>query len=219
MRDIEKPIRQRLVLVLSVNEAHGAQTATLENALSGGDVASVILAQGKCEETAFLKACSAMVPLAQAKGAAAIIAGDSRAVGRAGADGVHLPAEPRLVRDAVNKAAGKTIVGAEAGKSRDQALDVGEERPDYVFIGKLDGDTHDVPHPRNLELAAWWAEIIEVPAIIMAGNTIASLREAAETGVEFVALSSAVFAADDPLAAVDAANAILDARFAAKVAA
>jgi thiamine-phosphate pyrophosphorylase len=191
----------------------------LSDALAGGDVASVIIAQGAADEAAFMKAAEMLVPLAQEKGAAAIIAGDSRAAGRAGADGIHLHAEPRQVRDAVQKAAGRTIVGADAGKTRDQALDVGEERPDYVFFGKLDGDTHTVPHPRSLELAEWWAGVIEVPAIVMAGNTVASIEDAAATGVEFIALSRAVFDAADPLAAVDQANAILDARHAARAAA
>lgn len=212
MADKDTPARQRLVLVLHAGEDAAADAAALGEALKGGDVASVIIVQGKRDEAAFLKAADILVPVAQEKGAAAIIAGDSRAAGRSGADGIHLPAEPRMVRDAVTKAAGRTIVGAEAGKTRDQALDVGEERPDYIFIGKLDGDTHSVPHPRNIELAAWWADIIELPAIIMAGSTIASITDAAETGVEFIAVSQAVFAAADPLAAVDAANASLEAR-------
>ncbi|MCU0831186.1 MAG: thiamine phosphate synthase [Rhizobiaceae bacterium] len=219
MTETASPIRQRLVLVVPVDQPAAELARSLDLGLRGGDVASVIIVQGKAEETAFIKAAELLVPIAQGKGAAAIIAGDSRAAGRAGADGIHLPAEPRMVRDAVQKANGKTIVGADAGKTRDQALDVGEEQPDYVFIGKLDGDTHPVPHPRNIELASWWADVVEVPAIIMAGSTVQSVAEAAATGVEFIALSQAVLKAADPLAAVDQANAILDARFAARAAA
>ena len=175
-------------------------------------MASVLLAQGALDEAAFLRSSEILVPIAQAAGAAAIIAGDTRAIGRSGADGIHLTAEPRHVAEAIKKAAGKSIVGANAGKTRDQALDVGEERPDYIFIGKLDGDTHEDPHPRNLEMAEWWAEIIEIPAIIMAGNTVNSVAAAAATGVEFIALSQAVFASADPKAAVAEANAILSAK-------
>ncbi len=203
------PIPQRLVLVLHAGTEPEHQAAVLEAALSGGDVASLIIAQGALDEAAFLRAAEILVPVAQAAGAAALIAGDTRAIGRSGADGLHLPAEPRMVSEAVKKSAGKSIVGANAGKTRDQALDVGEERPDYVFIGKLDGDTHDAPHPRNLEMAEWWAEIIEIPAIIMAGNTVNSVEAAAATGAEFVALGTAVFASPDPKAAVIEANAIL----------
>ena len=205
---------QRLVLVIHTSAESEAQAALLASALSGGDVASVLIVQGALDEAAFLSAAEVLVPIAQAAGAAAIIAGDTRAIGRSGADGIHLTAEPRHVADAIKKSGGKSIVGANAGKTRDQALDVGEERPDYVFIGKLDGDTREDPHPRNLEMAEWWAEIIEIPAIIMAGNTVNSVAAAAATGVEFIALSQAVFASVDPKAVVAEANAILGAKLA-----
>jgi thiamine-phosphate pyrophosphorylase len=202
-------VPQRLVLVLQTNGEPEKQAMVLQAALTGGDVASVIIVQDALDEAAFLRAAELLVPIAQAAGAATLIAGDTRAVGRSGADGIHLTAEPRFVADAIKKSGGKTIVGANAGKTRDQALDVGEERPDYVFIGKLDGDTHEEPHPRNLEMAEWWSEIIEIPAIIMAGNTVQSVAAAAASGVEFIALGQAVFASPDPKAAVAEANAIL----------
>lgn len=209
------PVQQRLVLVLHAQAEPENQAIVLESALTGGDVASVIIVQDSLDEAAFLRAAEILVPIAQAAGAAALIAGDTRAIGRSGADGIHLPAEPRMVADAIKKSGGKTIVGANAGKTRDQALDVGEERPDYVFIGKFDGDTHEEPHPRNLEMASWWAEIIEIPAIVMAGSTVASIAIVAATGVEFIALGSAIFASADPKAAVIEANAILGAKPAA----
>jgi thiamine-phosphate pyrophosphorylase len=207
-----QPLQQRLVLIATAQADGALQADVLASALSGGDVASVIIAQAGLEETAFLKTCDLLVPVAQAAGAAAIIAGDSRAAGRSGADGIHLRADPHGVAEAVTKAKGRIIVGADAGKTRDQALDVGEARPDYILIGKLDGDTHPEPHPRNLELAAWWADIIEIPAIIVAGSTVQSAVEAAATGVEFVALGQAVFGAADPAEAVRDANALLAAR-------
>jgi thiamine-phosphate pyrophosphorylase len=200
---------QRLVLVLHAQADHDLQAHALTSALSGGDVASLIIVQDKLDEAAFSKSATILTPIAQEAGVAVIIAGDSRAAGRASADGIHLPADPHQIDEAVKKAAGKTIVGADAGRTRDQALNVGEMRPDYVLIGKLDGDTHPEPHPRNLELAAWWSELIEVSAIIMAGSTIASVTAAAETGAEFIALGQAVFGAADPAEAVTEANRLI----------
>ena len=206
-----KTIPQRLVLILHASAEVDNQAKTLGLALSGGDVASVILVQDALDEAAFMHAAEILVPIAQAAGAATLIAGDTRAIGRSGADGIHLPAEPRMVAEAIKKSGGKSIVGANAGKTRDQALDVGEERPDYIFIGKFDGDTHEDPHPRNLEMGQWWAEIIEIPAIVMAGSTIASVSAAAATGVEFIALGTAVFNHADPKVAVAEANTLLSA--------
>lgn len=53
--------------------------------------------------------------------------------------------------------------------------------------------------------------MIEIPCIVMAGSDIASVEAVAATGVEFVALSSAVFGEGiDPREAVARANALLD---------
>jgi thiamine-phosphate pyrophosphorylase len=53
--------------------------------------------------------------------------------------------------------------------------------------------------------------MIAVPCIVLAGNDIASVEAAAQTGAEFVGLSAAVFADGvDPRVAVARANALLD---------
>ena len=103
------------------------------------------------------------------------------------------------------------MVGAGGAKTRDEALELGEERPDYMFFGRFGYDTKPEPHARNLALGAWWAEMIEIPCIVMAGSDLASVEAVAATGAEFVALSAAIFAEGaDAKAAVAEANARLD---------
>ena len=68
--------------------------------------------------------------------------------------------------------------------------------PDYLFFGRLDGDTADAIFPKALDLAAWWSSVTIIPAIVMGGRALASVDEAAANGIEFVALSAAVW--DDP---------------------
>ena len=103
------------------------------------------------------------------------------------------------------------MVGAGGAKTRDDALELGETRPDYIFFGRFGYDNTPEPHPRNLSLGQWWADVIEIPCIVMAGSAIASVEAVAATGAEFVAVSSAVFAdGADPKAAIAAANALLD---------
>ena len=72
-------------------------------------------------------------------------------------------------------------------------MSAGEADPDYVFFGKLDGDTDDAIYPKALDLAAWWAELFEIPAIVMGGLALASVAEARNAGVEFVAIRRAVW--------------------------
>ena len=44
------------------------------------------------------------------------------------------------------------MVGAGGAKTRDDALELGEVRPDYIFFGRFGYDNKPEPHPRNLSL-------------------------------------------------------------------
>lgn len=211
MTDQEEPNRCRLVLIAPADADADALLSRFREAAAGGDIASLILPQGATGEAAFQALAEKLVPAAQEAGIAAIIAGDTRIAGRVGADGIHVETGVADVGEAVERARGKLIVGAGGVASRDQALDIGEKQPDYVFFGKFGMDTKPEPHRRNIALASWWAEVIEIPCIVLAGADIASVEAAAATGADFVALSSAVFGNGvDARAAVAEANAILD---------
>src|SRR5690606_22086878 len=130
---------------------------------------------------------------AQAAGVAAVIAGDSRVAGRVGADGIHIDGGAATIAEAVERHGGRMIVGAGGAKTRDDALEIGEAQPDHLFFGRFGFDNRPEQHPRNLSLGRWWAEMIEIPCIVMAGSEIASVGEVAATGAEFVLASACVF--------------------------
>lgn len=204
--------RCRLVLIASPAGEVPAAVEAVAKALKGGDVASVLLAAFDATEERFRDWAAAVVPAIQAAGAAAVIADDTQAAGRAKADGVHISGGKDALSDAVRKFQPKWIVGTGVQSSRHDALELGEERPDYLFAGKLDGDTQPGPNQKATELAEWWAAMIEIPCIVMAGYEPESVVAAAQTGAEFVAVSAAVFGAGrDPQAAVAQINALLDA--------
>jgi len=207
----EAPHRCRLVLVTPPAVDAGF-TAKLAAALEAGDVASLILPRYDLDDDdAFQKLAERLVPLAQEKGVAAIVAGDTRVAGRVKADGVHVEEGKAALADAVERYGKKMMVGAGGAKTRDDALELGEEQPDYLFFGRFGYDVKPEPHARNLSLGGWWAQMIEIPCIVLAGSDTASVREVAATGAEFVALSSAVFGdGRDPAAEVARANALLD---------
>ena len=207
MNDLTPPNRCRIVLI-------APPLASAEHicaAFDGGDVASLILPENGMDDAAFQAFAEKVVPIAQAAGIAVIIAGDSRIAGRVHADGIHTEAGRKELAETIERVAGKMMVGTGGAKTRDEALDLGEERPDYMFFGRFGYDNKPEPHHRNLALGEWWAEMIQVPCIVMAGSELASVETVAATGADFVALSSAVFAEGrDPRAAVAAANALLD---------
>ena len=203
--------RCRLVLIVPDIADPGERARIVADALRGGDVASVILPQYGLDDATFQKHAELIVPAIQEAGAAALIAGDSRVAGRARADGLHVTGSVEELSDAIDHHAPKLIVGGGKAADRHAALEVGEVRPDYIFFGKLDGDIKPEAHPKNLDLAEWWASMIEIPCIVMGGSDPASAVAVAETGAEFVALHLAVFA--DPSAAariVAEVNAALD---------
>jgi thiamine-phosphate pyrophosphorylase len=207
MNETTPPNRCRIVLIAPT----GASPERIRAALDGGDVASLILPQYDMDEASFQALAEKIVPAAQANGVAVIIAGDTRIAGRVQADGLHVEVNKAELAETIESFQAKMMVGCGGAKTRDDALELGETRPDYIFFGRFGYDNKPEPHPRNLSLGQWWAEMIEIPCIVMAGSDLASAEAVAATGCEFVALSSAVFAEGiDPREAVASANVLLD---------
>ena len=199
--------RCRIVLIAPP----GIAAERIGSALDGGDVASLILPQQDMDEAAFQAWAEKVVPAAQGRGVAVIVAGDTRIAGRVKADGLHVEGGKAELQETVENFQARMTVGCGGAKTRDEALELGEAQPDYIFFGRFGYDTKPEPHSRNLSLGRWWAEMIEIPCIVLAGSDIASVEAVAATGCEFVALSSAVFAEGlDPGEAVAGANALLD---------
>ena len=204
--------RCRLVLVMPDMADTDLLVDGLTSALKGGDVASVILPQYGLDERAYQKRVTACLPIVQAAGVAAFLAGDERVAVRTQADGVHVEATAQDVSEAMERLSPGLMVGAGGITSRHMALQAGEAQPDYVMFGKLDGDIRKAPHPANIALGEWWSSMIEIPCIVMGGSDVESVVAVADTGAEFVALRMAIFA-DPAMAAlkVSQANALLDA--------
>ena len=207
MNDTTPPNRCRIVLIAPKD----ASAERIAAAFEGGDVASLILPENGMDEASFQAFAEKIVPAAQAAGIAVVIAGDTRIAGRVQADGIHVEVSSQELAETIEHLQGRMMVGVGGAKTRDDALELGELRPDYMFFGRFGYDNKPEPHHRNLALGEWWAEMISIPCIVMAGSELASVETVAATGAEFVALSSAVFAdGRDPGAAIAAANALLD---------
>jgi thiamine-phosphate pyrophosphorylase len=113
--------------------------------------------------------------------------------GRTKADGVHVGSGLGDLRTTIQSFHPHRIVGAGALYSRHTAMEAGELEPDYVFFGRPHGDTHPEAHRKNLDLAEWWSELMEIPAVVMAGSSLDSIEDARTTGAAFVGLHDAVW--------------------------
>jgi thiamine-phosphate pyrophosphorylase len=206
--------RCRLCLVTPASGAPEDVARRLGEALSGGDVAAVIVTAAA---DALQPLAEALRPVTAARDTALLVHNDTRVAGRMRADGIHVDTSAAEVARAVEAARGRTMVGAGGIRSRHDAMTLAEAEPDYLFFGRLDGDREAAIFDRALDLAAWWASVAVIPAVVMGGRALASVREAAAAGIDFVALRDAVW--DDPrgpAAAVAEANALLAATRAAE---
>jgi thiamine-phosphate pyrophosphorylase len=210
MTDRSPPNRCRVVLIAPADESAERFGPRLLEAAAGGDVASLII-PARGDEASFQDFAEPIVRIAQAAGIAAIVADDTRIAGRVGADGIHLETRKDELRQATERWQGKMIVGAGGATTRDDALELGETQPDYIFFGRFGFDNKPEPHRRNLSLGSWWAGVVQIPCIVLGGSDVASVEAVAATGADFVALASAVFGEGvDPRSAIARANDILD---------
>lgn len=204
----EQPNRCRLVLLANTQKV---RAENIDAALRGGDVASVILYHDDADCLEHAEFCEKAVPFIQSAGAATIIADQTQIFGRSGADGILAATTKPQLSDHIARFSPQNIVGCGNIKSRHQALEIGELKPDFLFFGKLGGDIRPEPHKKNLELAHWWSELVNISAIVVGGNELKSALICAETGAEFLALEDAVFShPEGPKSAVEVVNQMLD---------
>lgn len=164
----------------------------LEGVLARGDVASLFIIAEGLDAAALARATEQLVPIAQANGVAAI-ASSAALIDRTGADGLDVSEGLASLVEAAGRLRPAHIVGASNIHSRHEAMLLAETECDYLFFGRFDGDGDPAIHDKTLDLAAWWSALFEIPAIVMGGRDLASVREAVEARIEFIALRRAVW--------------------------
>lgn len=134
-----------------------------------------------------------LVSLAQARGSAALIEADARLARTLKADGVHVPwSKDTLTRyeEAREIVGTGAIVGADAGRSRHDAMKLGEAGADYVAFGiPLHVEDRDTARARRRDLVAWWGEIFQVPCVAFDVETPEDGAELARAGADFIAVT------------------------------
>ncbi|QQR39693.1 thiamine phosphate synthase [Devosia rhizoryzae] len=167
--------------------------------LTGPEVAALLVRRGDMDDTAYADLVERLVQIGQASGAAVLVEDDVALARRAGADGVHVTrGGAKAIRAAIEALKPDGIVGVGGINSRHDAMSYGELDVDYVMFGPLGGERD----AQASELAQWWAETFEVPAVLSDPNA-----NAAEVGIlatEFLAVSDCVWSTPDPVATMAA---------------
>ena len=205
--------RCRLYLITPSAFEPAAFAPLLEQALAGGDVASVQLRLKDASDDAVLTAGRVLMPIVQGAGAAFIVNDRPDLAKALNADGVHVGQDDASYAEARRIVGPEAIVGVTCHDSRHLAMEAGEAGADYVAFGAMyPTATKDAKTSAPLDLVRWWAEVMTTPLVAIGGITVENAAPVIKAGAEFIAVSAGVWRhPDGPRAAVRAFNALFDA--------
>ena len=121
------------------------------------------------------------------------------------ADGVH-QSDPDSIAGLRPSLADDQILGAEAGRSRHDAMVAGEDGANYIAFGHL-GEPVD---QAIIDLVGWWREVTVLPSLAFA-ETPDDVAKLVNAGADFIGISDTVWHdPDGPLAGASRMQAALN---------
>jgi thiamine-phosphate pyrophosphorylase len=174
----------------------------LKSALAAGDVASVQLRLKNAADDEIRRAADLLMPSVQAAGAAFILNDRPDLAAEFGADGVHIGQDDAPCREARERVGKDAIVGVTCHSSRHLAIEAAEQGADYVAFGAFFPTATKEPKARaDIDLLAWWSELMNVPCVAIGGITIDNARPLIAAGANFLAVCAGVWNHPDGAAA------------------
>lgn len=168
----------------------------VETALRGG-ATCVQLREKELDGAAFLEEARTLAALCRRYGVPLIINDNVEVALASGADGVHVGQDDQTVEQVRRLAGDRLIVGVSA-HSVEQALAAQAGGADYLGVGAVfatatKADAHVLPR----ETLADICRAVDIPVVAIGGIGEDNLLRLAGTGVDGVALVSAIFSAPD----------------------
>lgn len=132
-----------------------------------------------------------IIKAGQDSGSAVLLANDAQLARTVKADGVHLDWSDDIARryeEAREILGQRFIVGVDVGRSRHEAMSLGEAGADYIGFGiPAHVEDRDKARQRQYELVRWWGEIFEIPVVAFDVDDHERAAELAIAGADFVA--------------------------------
>ena len=181
----------------------------LAHALDAGDVAALQIRLKDQPPEVITAAVDVCMPIAQARGVAVILNDDPALAKSLGCDGVHIGQDDMPLANARRLMGNEAMIGVTCHDSLHLAMEAAEGSADYVAFGAFfPTTTKAVVHKAELELLTGWQLDMVIPCVAIGGITVATARQIAAAGADFIAVSAGVWSyGDGPVAAVKAFNA------------
>ena len=181
----------------------------LGHALDAGDVAALQIRLKDAPDDIVAAAVDTLMPIAQAHGVAVILNDRPDLAARLGCDGVHVGQADGTLAEARRTVGPDRMIGVTCHDSLHLAMEAAEGGADYVAFGAFfPTTTKDAPTRADPELLTGWQEAMVIPCVAIGGITVATARELAAAGADFLAVSAGVWSyGDGPAAAIAAFNA------------
>jgi len=175
--------------LIAILDADREGPARIEALMGVEGLATLILRPAAAIDEAVMKA---MVARAQARNLAALVLDDAELAAKVLADGVHVSWSKDVMarfKDTRGRLPRGAVAGADAGRSRHDAMEIGEAGADYVGFG-IPGHVGDraTAAERRLELVAWWAEIFEPPVVAFDVADEDGAAALCKAGADFIAV-------------------------------
>jgi thiamine-phosphate pyrophosphorylase len=185
--------------LVSPQEVGGSFPDRLRAALDGGPVAAFQLRVKGMDQHALAKLAEPLQAICAERQVAFLVNDDMSLAKRIGADGVHLGQDDGDPRDARALLGPTAQIGVTCHDSRHLAMEAGEAGADYVAFGAFfPTTTKEVKHRPEPSILSWWGTLFELPCVAIGGITPANGGALVRAGADFLAVSSAVWSAEDP---------------------
>ncbi len=182
---------------------------SLAHALDAGDVAALQVRLKDQPAEVIAAAVDALTPVAASRDVALILNDDPELAAKLGCDGVHVGQDDAPLAKARALMGPDRIVGVTCHDSLHLAMEAAEGGADYVAFGAFfPTQTKDAKTRAELDLLRGWQADMLTPCVAIGGITVATARQVAAAGADFVAVSAGVWSyGEGPAAAVKAFNA------------
>ena len=187
--------------LISPLEVGGAFPERLGRALAAGPVAAFQFRVKGLDQHEAARLAAPLQEICAAREVAFIVNDSIALAKRIGADGVHLGQSDGSAQEARQVLGREAQIGVTCHASRHLAMEAGEAGADYVAFGAFfPSSTKETEHRPDPAMLEWWSTLFEIPCVAIGGITPDNCAPLVTAGADFLAVSSAVWGADEAAA-------------------